>query len=131
MIAADRPPSLATGPVSDVLRRLELIITRRLDGFLQGDHRGLVPGHGSELGETRQYQPGDDVRRIDWNVTARLQVPYVRQTIADRALESRAVVDFSRSLDSGTAYCEKRDLAISAAAAIGFLTNRTGNRFGA
>ncbi len=68
---AERPPSIATGPSSEVLRRLELTVTRRLDGMLQGDYRGLVPGHGSELGETRPYTAGDDVRRIDWNVTAR------------------------------------------------------------
>jgi uncharacterized protein (DUF58 family) len=131
MIAADRPPSLATGPASDVLRRLELIITRRLDGFLQGDHRGLVPGHGSELGETREYQPGDDVRRIDWNVTARMQTPHLRETIADRELETWILADLSASLGFGTADCEKRDLVLAAAAAVGFLTQRMGNRIGA
>ena len=125
------PPSSGPAGPEEVLRRLDLTITRRLDGLLQGDYLGLVPGHGSELGETRQYQPGDDVRRIDWNVTARLQTPYVRQTIADRELESWVLIDLSPSLDFGTAYCEKRDLAISAAAAVGFLTARTGNRYGA
>jgi uncharacterized protein (DUF58 family) len=128
---ADRPPSLATGPASDVLRRLELIITRRLDGFLQGDHRGLVPGHGSELGETREYQPGDDVRRMDWNVTARMQTPHLRETIADRELETWVLADLSASLGFGTADCEKRDLVVAAAAAVGFLTQRMGNRIGA
>src|SRR4051794_27345379 len=128
---ADRPPSLATGPASDVLRRLELIIPRRLDGFLQGDHRGLVPGHGSELGETREYQPGDDTRRIDWNVTARMQVPHIRETIADRELETWVLIDQSASLDFGTADCEKRDLAVNGAASVGFLTARSGNRLGA
>ena len=112
-----QPPSLATGPASDVLRRLDLAITRRLDGMLQGDYRGLVPGHGSELGETRQYQPGDDVRRIDWNVTARTQTPHVRETIADRELETWVVADLSASLGFGTADCEKRDLAVAANAA--------------
>ena len=115
----------------EVLRRLELTITRKLDGLLQGDHQGLVPGHGSELGETRQYQPGDDTRRIDWNVTARMQAPYVRETIADRELETWLLVDQSASLDFGTADCEKRDLVLNAAAAIGFLTTRNGNRLGA
>jgi uncharacterized protein (DUF58 family) len=114
-----------------VLRRLDLIITRRLDGLLHGDYQGLVPGHGSEMGETRGYQPGDDVRRIDWNVTARMQTPYVRETIADRELEAWVLADLSPSLDFGTAFCEKRDLAVSAIAAVGFLTNRTGNRIGA
>ena len=115
----------------EVLRRLELTVTRKLDGLLQGDYRGLVPGHGSELGETRQYQPGDDTRRIDWNVTARMRTPYVRDTIADRELETWVLVDQSASLDFGTAQCEKRDLVLNAIAAIGFLTSRNGNRLGA
>jgi len=127
----NRPPSIATGPSSEVLRRLELTVTRRLDGLLQGDYRGLVPGHGSEPGETRPYAPGDDVRRIDWNVTARTQEPHIRQTIADRELETWILADFSASLAFGTADCEKRDLALAAMAAVGFLTQRTGNRIGA
>lgn len=123
------PRTAATGP-DEVLRRLDLAVSHKLDGLLHGEYQGLVPGHGSELGETRAYQPGDDVRRIDWNVTARLQEAHVRDTIADRELETWAVVDLGASMDFGTAWCEKRDLAISAAAAVGFLTNRTGNRFG-
>lgn len=119
------------GRPDDILRRLELTITHRLDGLLHGDHLGLVPGHGSELGETRAYVAGDDVRRIDWNVTARMQTPFIRSTIADRELESWLVVDRSPSLDFGTADCEKADLALAAAAAIGFLTDHTGNRIGA
>lgn len=119
-----------TGP-DEVLRRLDLAVAHKLDGLLHGEYQGLVPGHGSELGETRSYAAGDDVRRIDWNVTARLQVPHVRDTIADRELEAWALVDLGPSMDFGTAFCEKRDLAVSAAAAVGFLTNRTGNRFGA
>jgi uncharacterized protein (DUF58 family) len=124
------PRTERTGP-DEVLRRLDIAVARKLDGLLHGEYQGLVPGHGSELGETRLYQPGDDVRRIDWNVTARLQAPHVRDTIADRELESWALVDLGPSMDFGTAYCEKRDLAVSAAAAVAFLTNRTGNRFGA
>ena len=130
---------MVTGPLSttidgstrEVLRRLELEVTRRLDGLLHGDHRGLVPGHGTELGETRRYAPGDDVRRIDWNVTARLSEAHIRQTIAERELQTWLVVDRSSRLDFGTARCEKRDLALAAAAAVGFLTNRDGNRIGA
>jgi uncharacterized protein (DUF58 family) len=127
----NRPPSITTGSSADVLRRLELSVTRRLDGILQGDYRGLIPGHGSELGETRQYQPGDDVRRIDWNVTARTQSPHVRETIADRELETWVLADVTASLGFGTADCEKRDLAMAAAATVGFLTSRSGNRIGA
>lgn len=120
-----------SGDTRDILRRLELEVTRRLDGLLHGDHRGLVPGHGSELGETRRYAPGDDVRRIDWNVTARLSEPYIRQTIAERELQTWLVVDRSPRLDFGTALSEKRELVLAAAAAVGFLTSRDGNRIGA
>jgi len=117
--------------VDHVLRRLEVDVRMRLDGMLHGDYRGLVPGHGSEPGEARLYEPGDDVRRIDWNVTARLQTPHIRQSIAERELETIVGVDISASLDFGTAQCEKRDLAVAAVAALGFLTGRVGNRFGA
>jgi uncharacterized protein (DUF58 family) len=113
------------------LRRLELTITRRLDGLLQGEHLGLLPGPGSEPAEARTYQPGDDVRRMDWNVTARMNEPYVRDLIADRELEIWALLDATASMDFGTAAMEKRELALAALAAIGFLTQRTGNRIGA
>lgn len=115
----------------EVLRRLELAVTRRLDGLLQGDYRGLVPGHGSEFGETRRYVPGDDVRGMDWNVTARMQAPHVRESIADRELESWLLIDLSPSVDFGTARCTKRDLAIVAAGSVAFLTEGSGNRVGA
>jgi uncharacterized protein (DUF58 family) len=113
------------------LARLQLVITRRLDGLLQGDYLGLLPGPGSEAGESREYRPGDDVRRMDWPVTARTTVPHVRQTIADRELEAWLAVDLSASLDFGTAASLKRDLAIAAAAAVTHLTIRGGNRVGA
>ncbi|MCU0271341.1 MAG: DUF58 domain-containing protein, partial [Acidimicrobiales bacterium] len=125
------PPAIGELAAAEVLRRLELTVTRRLDGLLQGDYRGLVPGHGWELGEAREYQAGDDVRHIDWNVTARTNVPHVRDTIADRELETWVLTDCSASLGFGTAACEKRDLAVAAVAAVGFLTSRTGNRIGA
>jgi len=113
------------------LRQLELVVTRRLDGLLHGDHQGLVPGGGSEPDDGRMYDPGDDVRRMDWNLTARSGYPHVRNTVADRELELWLVVDGSASLDFGTATCEKRDLVLAAAAAFGFLTARDGNRIGA
>ena len=115
----------------EVLRRLELDVERRLDGLLQGDYRGLVSGLGSEPGETRAYRPGDDVRRMDWNVTARLGEPHVRETIADRELETSVLVDLSPSLDFGTAMVRKVDLAMAVVAATGILTERAGNRLGA
>ena len=117
--------------VESTLRRLELDVFRRLDGLLQGDHLGLVPAPGTEAGESREYQVGDDVRRMDWAVTARTMVPHVRDTIADRELETWIVVDRSASLDFGTAQFEKRDLALAMVAAVGFLTSRSGNRVGA
>lgn len=122
---------MGTPSSAEVIRRLELTITRRLDGLLHGDYRGLVPGHGSDPGETRLYQAGDDVRRIDWNVTARTIEPHVRETVADRELETWVVVDASASMAFGTAQCEKRDLALAAVSAVGFLTARGGNRIGA
>jgi uncharacterized protein (DUF58 family) len=115
----------------DRLRQLELAVTRKLDGLLQGDHQGLVPGGGTEPADGRVYAPGDDVRRMDWNLTARTGIPHVRTTIADRELETWLVVDGSASLDFGTAACEKRDLALAAAAAFAFLTVRDGNRVAA
>jgi len=120
---------LAAG--EQTLRQLELAVNRSLDGLLHGDHRGLVPGAGTEAGEGRLYQPGDDVRRIDWNLTARTTVPHVRDTIAERELETWVVVDGSASIDFGTADCEKRDLALAAVAAFGFLSTRGGSRLGA
>ena len=126
------PPHFGPGSNAAVLlRRLELTVRRRLDGLLQGDHLGLVPGSGSEAGDSRTYHPGDDVRRMDWPVMARTQVAHVRETIADRELETWVVLDLSASLDFGTADCEKRDLAIAALAAVSHLTVRGGNRLGA
>jgi uncharacterized protein (DUF58 family) len=112
------------------LRRLELEVTIRLDGMLRGDFTGRLPGPGSETAGTRSYDVGDDARRIDWNLTARSLTPQVRTTEADRELHTWLIVDRSPSMDFGTARCEKRDLAFSAAAAYGFLTARHGNRFG-
>lgn len=127
---AARPP--ATDPAAAaVLRRLQLLVTRRLDGLLQGDYLGLLPGPGSEPGESREYRAGDDVRRMDWPVTARTTVPHVRQTEADRELETWLAVDLSASLEFGTARHLKRDLVLAAAAAITHLTVRGGNRVGA
>jgi uncharacterized protein (DUF58 family) len=113
------------------LRRLQLLVNRRLDGLLQGDYLGLLPGPGSEAGESREYRAGDDVRRMDWPVTARTTVPHVRLTVADRELETWLAVDLSPSLDFGTARMLKRDLVLAATAAMTHLTVRGGNRVGA
>jgi len=114
-----------------MLREMELLIGRKLDGLLHGDHQGVLPGPGTEAGDGRAYQPGDDVRRIDWNLTARSGEVHVRDTIAERELETWFVIDGSASLDYGTTESEKRDLAAAAVAAFGLLTERPGNRTGA
>ncbi|MDA1359825.1 DUF58 domain-containing protein [Glycomyces luteolus] len=113
------------------LDRLQLNVTRRLDGLLHGDYLGLLPGPGTEAGEAREYRAGDDVRRMDWPVTARTTVPHVRTTIADRELETWLAVDLSPSLDFGTVGMLKRELAEGAVAAFAYLAGRGGNRIGA
>ncbi|MDW5328174.1 DUF58 domain-containing protein [Plantactinospora sp. KLBMP9567] len=127
MSATDSSPARADA----VLSRLQLLVTRKLDGLLQGDYLGLLPGPGTEAGESREYRPGDDVRRMDWPVTARTTVPHVRRTVVDRELETWLAVDLSASLDFGTGRWLKRELVIAAAAAITHLTVRGGNRIGA
>ena len=133
---SDRPSTAwASGPpteaVAELLRTLELTINGRLDGVLHGNHQGITPGHGSEPGESRLYQPGDDVRRIDWNVSARTNETYVREQIADRDLTAWLVVDASATMRFGTVPNEKSQVAMAAAAAVGFLTARNQNRLGA
>jgi uncharacterized protein (DUF58 family) len=116
----------------DALRRLELLVTRHLDGLLQGDHLAVLSAAGTEPADARAYVPGqDDSRRIDWNVTARLSEPYVRDTVADRELETWALVDASASMDFGTALMEKRDVAAAATVAVAHISGRNGDRFGA
>lgn len=111
-------------------RRLQLDVGRRLDGLLQGDHLGLLPGPGSEPAEARRYFPGDDVRRIDWAVTARVQEVHVRDAIAERELETTLVLDLGGSMCFGTTRWEKRELAISVAAAFSHLAGGPGDRVG-
>ncbi len=112
------------------LRRLELLVTRRLDGMLRGEFLGRQSGPGSEVAGARAYEAGDDSRWIDWNLTARSIAPQIRTTEADRELQTWAVVDRSASMSFGTEEREKSEVAFAAAAAFGFLTARHGNRFG-
>ena len=112
------------------LQQLELDVVRRLDGLLQGDFRGLVAGAGTEPAESRLYNVGDDLRRMDWRLTARTMQPYVRDTIADRELELWVVVDDSPSLRFGTAQYLKWDLALGAVASVALLTARAGQSRG-
>jgi uncharacterized protein (DUF58 family) len=124
-------PSAPPGAVSAkaaLLRRLELDVTRRLDGILTGDYLAFATGPGSEPAGARPYAAGDDARRIDWNLSARALAPHVRTTEADRELETSIIVDRSPSLDFGTAEREKREVALAAVAAFGFLSSGTGNR---
>ena len=128
-------PSFAGGEVDETrmkasLKMLELLVRRRLDGVLKGDHQGLLPGPGSEPGESRPYTPGDDVRLMDWSVTARTTHPHVRQMIADRELQTWIVVDLSASMDFGSTGGTKRDLAVAASAAVVHLVSGAANRVG-
>ncbi|MGN9808395.1 DUF58 domain-containing protein [Micromonospora sp. BQ11] len=125
-------PGLADLASDERLRRLELTVTRRLDGLLHGQYRGLLPGPGSEIAGSREYRPGEDeVRRMDWAVTARTTVPHIREVDADRELTTWLLVDASPSMEYGTADLDKRELAVAAVAAVGFLTAGVGNRLGA
>jgi uncharacterized protein (DUF58 family) len=114
-----------------VLQRLDWTVLRRLDGLLQGDYRTLFRGFGVELAELREYQLTDDVRSIDWNVTARMQTPYVRQFVEDRELTAWFLLDMSPSVDFGNPSLQKRTLLESFTAAIARLLTRHGNRAGA
>jgi uncharacterized protein (DUF58 family) len=113
-----------------VLQRLEWTVLKRLDGLLQGDWRTLFRGHGLDLADLREYQVGDDVRHIDWNVTARTATPHVRQFDAERDLTAWFLLDLSPSVDFG-ALRRKRDVAEDFVGAMALLVTRHGNRAGA
>jgi uncharacterized protein (DUF58 family) len=112
------------------LRALELSIGRRMEGLLAGDYRSILLGEGTELAQVRPYVPGDDVRRIDWNVTARTRVPHVRVQLAERVLVTWLVLDTSASMQFGTADRRKADVAEGVALAVGHVATRRGNRLG-
>jgi uncharacterized protein (DUF58 family) len=119
-------------PASDqLLRRLEWTVIRRLDGLLQGDYRTVMRGAGVDLADLREYQYGDDVRHIDWNVTARLQQPYVRQFIEDRDLTAWFLLDLSGSVDFGSADVTKIAVGTGFVAVLARVITRHGNRVGA
>ncbi|HEY5185973.1 MAG TPA: DUF58 domain-containing protein [Actinomycetes bacterium] len=125
---AASPADVATR--ASVLRRLELDVLRRLDGSAAGDHLTPALGPGNERAGARSYEPGDDARLIDWNLSARSAGAYVRTTEAEREVDTWIVADRSASLDFGTARAEKRDVVLGAAAAFGMLTVRGHNRLG-
>ena len=119
------------GPMPDaVLRALDLTIGRRMEGLLAGDYRSQHLGEGTELAQVRPYVPGDDVRRIDWNVTARTTETHVRVDLAERVLVTWLVLDTSPSMRFGTADRRKADVAEGVALAIGHVATRRGNRLG-
>ena len=118
-------------PVDELLRRLRWPVLRRIAVHPGGDERSRVRGQGIEYADIREYQPGDDPRSIDWNLTARSDRTYVRESNPDRGLDVWLLVDTSRSLDWGTARCLKRHTALELAAATGHLLVRHGSRVGA
>lgn len=113
------------------LRRLEWSVIRRLDGFLQGDYHTMFRGYGLDLADIREYVAGDDVRHIDWNVTARMDTPYVREYLEDREITAHFLLDLSPSVDFGTTSALKRDMLIDFVAVLARLLVRHGNRVGA
>jgi uncharacterized protein (DUF58 family) len=125
------PPRRDRETPDGLLRRLHWTILRPLARHLGGDERSLVRGPGIELAEVREYQPGDDVRHIDWKITARTDRPHVREAYAERALDAWLLLDVSASVDWGTTRCLKRDRAIELAGVAGSLLGRHGNRVGA
>ena len=119
------------GPMPEaLLRALDVTIGRRMGGLLAGDYRSSFHGEGTELALVRPYVPGDDVRRIDWNTTARTAEPHVRVHLAERVLVSWLVLDTSPSMQFGTADRRKSDVAEGAAIALGHVATRRGNRLG-
>ena len=129
--AEPTPARPGPGPVPEsLLKALELTIARRVDGMLAGDHRSALLGRGTELAQVRPYVPGDDVRLIDWNVTARTTEPHVRVHLAERVLVTWIVLDTSPSMSFGTAERRKADVALGVALAIGHAATVRGNRVG-
>src|SRR3989454_8672600 len=114
-----------------ILRRLEWPVIRRLDGILHGDYRTLFRGFGVDLADLREYEYHDDVRHIDWNVTARLQTPYVRVYNEEREVNAWFLLDLSPSIDFGSGEIRKRSVAIDFVAVLARVLTRHGNRVGA
>ena len=124
----ERPGPGALPP--ELLRALQMDIARRLEGMLAGDYRSAHHGPGTELAQVRPYAPGDDVRLIEWNVTARTGEPHVRVQLAERVLVTWLVLDTSPSMQFGTAERRKADVAAGVAIAVGHIATRRGNRLG-
>src|SRR6266513_2608291 len=126
------PDPLAGGvAVDQLLRRSRWPVLRRLGFHPGGDERSSMRGAGLAYSDVREYQAGDDPRTIEWNITARSDRPYVRESLPDRGLDAWLLVDITRSLDWGTARCLKRQLALEFSAVVGQLLIGRGNRVGA
>ncbi|MDZ4718152.1 MAG: DUF58 domain-containing protein [Roseiflexaceae bacterium] len=123
-------PTAAATP-ERILQRLDWHVIRRLDGLLQGDYRSLFYGYGLDFADLREYQPDDDIRYIDWNVTARMDTPYVRQYVEDREINAWFLLDLSPSMDFGTLHNPKRSVLIDLVTTLARLLTRHGNRVGA
>jgi uncharacterized protein (DUF58 family) len=121
----------ASPNAEDVLRRIEWTVLRRLDGALQGNYRTLFRGFGLDLADLREYQVNDDARTIDWNATARLDVPHVRQYNEDRQVTAWFLVDLSGSVNFGSGAATKRAIAVDFVALVARLLARYGNSIGA
>jgi len=116
-----------------VLQRLDWTVIRRLDGLLQGDYRSLFRGNGVDFADLREYEVGDDVRHIDWNVTARMDTPYIREFLEDREITAWFLLDLSPSVDFGTVASErlKRSVLVDVVTTLSRVLTRHGNRVGA
>jgi uncharacterized protein (DUF58 family) len=127
------PPDVITGGVAvdQLLRRSRWPVLRRLGFHPGGDERSAFRGSGLEYSDVREYQAGDDPRSIEWNITARSDRPYVRESLPDRGIDAWLLVDITRSLDWGTARCLKRQLVVEFSAVVGQLLIGRGNRVGA
>jgi uncharacterized protein (DUF58 family) len=123
-------PSKRTAP-ERILQRIDWEVIRRLDGLLQGDYRSLFYGYGIDFADLREYQPGDDIRYIDWNVTARLNHPYIRQYIEDREITAWFLLDLSPSIQFGSSEIQKKTMLIDFTVTLARLLTRHGNRVGA
>ena len=131
LFARTTPERPGPGPLpADALRALQIHVVRRMQGLLVGDYRSSRFGEGSELAQVRPYVPGDDVRTIEWNVTARTNEPYVRVNLAERVLVTWLLLDTSPSMQFGTADRRKADVADGVAFAVGHIATRRGNRLG-
>lgn len=114
-----------------ILQRLDWQVVRRLDGLLQGDYRSLFYGYGVDFADLREYQPEDDIRYIDWNVTARMETPYIRQYVEDREITAWFLLDLSPSMDFGAQRGLKRNVLIDFVTTCARVLTRHGNRVGA